>query len=490
MKYLYVLFVTFLIIGSTKFAYADVVINEIAWMGTQTSANDEWIELYNSGSSSVSLDGWTLNASDGSPSIDLIGTISANGYYLLERTDDTTVPGISAGVIYSGSLSNTGETLILKDNNEIVIDTVNMTSGWSAGDSTTKDTMQKSSGSWITATPTPGVINASVPTNSGSGSGNSGSSSSGSTSGTGSGTQTTSTINTVIKQKTEQEYWQDYVKQLDPDPKYSARMIIPDNIIEHVPVKFSAVAKKFDVVTVLEGKYEWSMGDGKSYIFNQNTPITYTYQQPGEYVVIMKYYSSIFKETPDSIHQKTIIVIPAQVKTVVDIPTGNISLTNNSTDDIDLYHWKLKTFTGSSFTFSTSTILRKDSSIIITPHVHRLPYVSNKGIQLFTPDDHNVPNNGIMPDTSILQNSYKTYTASKISEDTDMFSNENNQQDFDENFQESLYQIPQTASITPFVNSTSKKLIVLIVLFIIGIFLAVLGFNKILSISNNHKTSS
>ena len=488
MKYLYILLITIMMFGVAGCAHADVVINEIAWMGTTTSANDEWIELYNSGSDSVTLDGWTLNASDGSPKIDLIGTISAGGYYLVERTDDATVPGITAGVIYSGSLSNTGETLLLKNNNEITVDTVNMSGGWTAGDSTTKNTMQKSGGAWITGTPTPGVVNVSNSSNSGSGSGNSGSGSSGSSSGISSSTQTTSTTTTVTKPKTEQEYWQEYVKQLDPDPKYSARMIVPDTIVEHVPVKFSAVVKKFDLITVLEGKYEWSMGDGQSYVFRENKPITYTYQQPGEYVVMMKYYSNVFKEEADSIHQKTITVIPALIKTFVDVPTGNITLTNTSTGDIDLYQWKLQAFTGSSFAFVTSTILRKDSSITITPHVHQLPYVSNKGIQLLTPDGYRVPNSGVASTTTQpLSLSHTSYSTPENTANS--FIENNNQEIPNEDSGESLYEVPQTASVSPFVNKPFSSSLLFIIIFVIGTLCATFGFHKISSILSDHKTS-
>ncbi|MEK7173873.1 MAG: lamin tail domain-containing protein, partial [Patescibacteria group bacterium] len=75
-----------------------VVVNEIAWMGTVTSANDEWIELYNNGSEAVDLTGWRITAADGQPDITLDAnicpntTIPAGGYFLLERTDDETVP--------------------------------------------------------------------------------------------------------------------------------------------------------------------------------------------------------------------------------------------------------------------------------------------------------------------------------------------------------------------------------------------------------------
>ncbi|MBH0230380.1 phospholipase D-like domain-containing protein [Halobacillus yeomjeoni] len=135
----------------------DVVINEVAWMGTTTSYNDEWIELHNPTGSTITLDGWTLNAADGSPAINLTGTIPANGYYLLERTDDSTVSGTAANLIYSGSLSNSGEILELKDAGSTLIDSVD---SWYAGDNDTKATMERvdpgvdgtTASNWATAT--------------------------------------------------------------------------------------------------------------------------------------------------------------------------------------------------------------------------------------------------------------------------------------------------------------------------------------------------
>jgi hypothetical protein len=79
----------------------DVVVSEITWMGTTTSYNDEWIELYNNTASIIDLTGWTLDAADDTPAITLTGSIPAGGHFLLERTDDTTVPGVDADLIYS-----------------------------------------------------------------------------------------------------------------------------------------------------------------------------------------------------------------------------------------------------------------------------------------------------------------------------------------------------------------------------------------------------
>ena len=89
----------------------NVVINEIAWMGTNASYSDEWIELYNNSDYAIDIKNWKLEANDKSPEIFLKGQIPAKGFFLLERTNDETLPDIKADLIYKGNLSNKGEYL-------------------------------------------------------------------------------------------------------------------------------------------------------------------------------------------------------------------------------------------------------------------------------------------------------------------------------------------------------------------------------------------
>ncbi len=146
------LFFTLLIFSAQAANLGNVVINEIAWMGTENSANDEWIELYNNTDNTINLDGWILKADDGTPEIKLSGIILAESFYLLERTDDSTVPEISADLIYKGALGNDGEDLKLFDNSGNLIDEANCSSGWFAGDNSTKQTMERTdSGDWQTS---------------------------------------------------------------------------------------------------------------------------------------------------------------------------------------------------------------------------------------------------------------------------------------------------------------------------------------------------
>lgn len=144
-----------------------VVINEVAWMGTLTSASDEWIELYNPDDDAHDFEGWELVSSDGKLYADLDGShITAHGYAILERTDDDVLPDITATALYTGGLSNTppsGYVLRLLDPQCGVIDTVVVQGVWPAGDAFTRRTMERvGDGAWQTsALPqgTPGRIN-------------------------------------------------------------------------------------------------------------------------------------------------------------------------------------------------------------------------------------------------------------------------------------------------------------------------------------------
>jgi len=101
-----------------------VVINEIAWAGTDASIYDEWIELYNRSDKDIDLSDWILYSEDSlldlsfSEASDKI--IEANSYYLIESQDDNTISDILADCVFafnededSDGLSNNGEHLIL-----------------------------------------------------------------------------------------------------------------------------------------------------------------------------------------------------------------------------------------------------------------------------------------------------------------------------------------------------------------------------------------
>lgn len=128
--------------GFVKAAQPELLINEIAWMGTEESWADEWIELYNPSDQKINLEEWKLVTKDKNLNIDLQGTIKPNSFFILERTDDETLPEIKADQIYTGSLTNEGQYLKLMKG-EQVIQEINDKAGWRAGNSDDFKTMER-----------------------------------------------------------------------------------------------------------------------------------------------------------------------------------------------------------------------------------------------------------------------------------------------------------------------------------------------------------
>ena len=148
--------------GGQSPAQNKVIFNEIAWMGTVNSANDEWIELKNISGNSVDLTGWQILDKDEQIKI-VFGnfTLAPNAFFLLERTDDDSAPGISADFIYTGALNNNNETLYLFDKNCTLQDKVAATPDWPAGDNSSKKTMERKTNlAWQTSRSSGGTAKA------------------------------------------------------------------------------------------------------------------------------------------------------------------------------------------------------------------------------------------------------------------------------------------------------------------------------------------
>lgn len=154
------IFVFTLLIAISGFFYTqialtdapDVIISEICWMGDSESSSHEWIELKNNTDEDINLEGWILVALDSSPNIFLAGILPSGSYFLLERTSDESAPEVLADLIYSGALSNSGETLELRDEDDDLVDFVDSLENWAAGDNETKQTMERKEDlSWQTS---------------------------------------------------------------------------------------------------------------------------------------------------------------------------------------------------------------------------------------------------------------------------------------------------------------------------------------------------
>jgi len=118
----------------------EVAINEIAWMGTQTDFNHQWIELYNNTEGEINLSGWKLIVKDNFE-IALTGKIPGQGFYLLENNESATSE--DANQIYIGSLAGTGGVLELYDQFGNLVDRAYCSNRWFAGDKDSKTSMER-----------------------------------------------------------------------------------------------------------------------------------------------------------------------------------------------------------------------------------------------------------------------------------------------------------------------------------------------------------
>ena len=315
-------------------------------MGTTSSVNAEWIELYNNSDTAVSLDGWTLVASDGSPDISISGNISAWGYFLLERTSDTSVPGISADIIYTGALANTGETLYLKNSSGSTVDTVVGGSDWSSvgGDKDTKETAQYASSGWFTGEGTPKAKNIGV------------------VEVVYSGEDTVDEIEAHVSE----------TKNSVRDNSTEADIYTERNVaVVGVPFEFVGSG---DRETETSGiGYRWNFGDGTT---GSGNIIRHTFLQTGEYEV---YLSSTKRGSNKKVDSVIVEVIEPQVSitwTETGV-RGYVSIRNSSEVSVDMSGWILTTSQGERFCFPAMSSIAGGSTIRIMNSVSGFsdPYI-------------------------------------------------------------------------------------------------------------------
>lgn len=349
------------------FARAEIRVTEVAWMGTAASANDEWIEIHNEGSSSVDLSGWTLSSSDGTPSISLSGTIGAGEYKLLERTDDTTFPGITALVIFTGAIGNEGESLALKEGGA-TIQSLSYSGGWPAGDVATKHTMQWNGASWITASESAG----------------------GPTTGSGGdeeqedegGEETSEEITTGASiEEEEKKVYETMLLKIER----------PKMAIAGAPTLFHMEALNYDRRILHRGEFHWNMGDGSTTIImggskSARNGFSYTYEHPGTYHVTVKYWKTNFEDMPADLSDDFVLEVFEPTIAITRVhPDGGIEIKNASSREIDLSRWRLRDPFGSMWVVPDDTKILAGKTFTFSKKATRLSPLS--GVDMFTPGE-------------------------------------------------------------------------------------------------------
>lgn len=321
---------------------AAVFINEIAWMGTTVSPSNEWIELASDGSTPVDMAGWVLSI-EGKKDIALSGSISPGGFYLIERTDDTTVPTVPADLVasFGTGLANTGAIISLRDAGGAVVDRVDGSQGWNiggtaVGNNTTKETAQKGMTGWTTGAPTPRAINVGVvivptqeapatpvPTNTPSGN-----------------------------------------SSFPVEPQIFADAGVATRIVSTgAPVVFVGHVFGFKKEPIENARMVWSFGDGGR---AEGTSVAHTYYYPGDYIAVLDAASGYYGASD----RVAVRVVAPQfaIHTGGDSVRSFVAIENRGGDEIDLSLWQIQS-AGKTFILPQNTILGARKTLTLASEV-------------------------------------------------------------------------------------------------------------------------
>ena len=347
-----------------SYVFASVFMSEVAWMGNATSASNEWIELQNDGGN-VDLSGWILRI-EGANDINLSGEIKAGGYYLIERTDDESVPNITADVIapFKNGLSNSGEILVLLDQSGAVADKIVSGEGWAdiGGDNTTKHTAQKTSGSWITAASTPKAINASVASSPPPSS--SGAPTEAQTQTPASDNQPSNTTATTYEEP----------KRITADAGENETATAGTRVI------FEGSAMGLQNKPLPDARLLWSFGDGAT---AEGKKVEHTFIYPGTYTISLTASSGEWSDTDRikiEVHEATI-----SISAVDSSEDGFITLSNNNQNDADISRWSLLAGQ-TAFYFPDNTFIGSSSKTTFPNPITKLAWSAGEKIVLRYPN--------------------------------------------------------------------------------------------------------
>ncbi|MDP3735604.1 MAG: lamin tail domain-containing protein [bacterium] len=330
---------------------AQVSIVEIMYDLEGSDSGREWVEVFNGGGSDVDLFDWRFFEGETNHKLTTVqgGSALAPGGYAVIADNATQFLGDHAGfsgVLFdsSFSLGNTGELLALRDGALADTDSVTYSSEWGAvGDGLS---LQKSGGSWIAASPTPGAANATTPvpaptsgggsSSGGSSAGTGGSSESGSTPPAGGGTSSGSTGGGSLSAA---------------KPEISARTSGPSAVTVGALAEFRGEAIGFKGEPLENARLIWNFGDGSS---GEGRAVLHSWRHPGEYVVVLSLASGEYTATARLTVRAAAAALT--ISAVAEGASGFIELTNEGKQDVDLSAWRLHAGER-HFTFPKNTIL-------------------------------------------------------------------------------------------------------------------------------------
>lgn len=331
-------------------AHAAIVITEVMYNPDGADTGNEWIELYNSGASAVTLvagsSGWKVNDGSNHNLVDPADgegrgtlTIAAGGLFVLTSNPAQFIASHSGSytVIKSAiSLNNTAATLSFTDNTGVVHDSVSYASELGASDD--GNSLHRSGSTFTASAPTPGSFTETIFSSQSS---NSQTSSVTSTS-TASTSAASTTFIPSITVKAESD---------------GAALVGAGTLFEA-----SAFGIKGEALTS-NVRYVWNFGDGGS---AEGKRVFHTFRYPGSYVVWVtaahNYYSGSARTMVEAIMPEVLLRAEGD---------GSLTVVNESPGELNIGLWSLSEG-GISFIIPEDTFVSAGEGIRFSPLITKL----------------------------------------------------------------------------------------------------------------------
>ena len=325
---------SFLIFPS--YVFAQISITEIMYDAPGGDDGREWVEISNSGPTTVVLSALRLREAETNHKLaEFFGgaTLPSGAYAIIANNPEKfkgDFPNFSGVLVDSSfSLSNAGETLSIRDG-DINLDSVSYTTEWGAkGDG---NSLQKINGEWKASSPTPGEAN-SLNTNS--------------------KVAPTQGENSSASDSS-LDVW---AESFPVESQIFAHAGKDKKAVAGQTLEFTGKAWGLKNEPLLNAKYGWTFGDGGQAF---GIHVTHTFRHVGSYVVVLNVSSGEY-----SASNRLLVIVSepqifiTQIKNETD---GYVEILNLSSNELDLSFWGLKSG-GKIFSFPSGTILLSKSKV-------------------------------------------------------------------------------------------------------------------------------
>lgn len=345
---------------------AQIQITEIMYDLVGGDTGKEWIEVYNSGSTSVDLSEWFLFENETNHRISSViedgnSIIEVGAYAVLVDNPEKFYedwPNFSGLVLDSAfSLKNIDELLVIKNPDKEETDSIHYYADWGAnGDG---NSLQKINGDWKATLPTLGKANF-VSENS-------------------------NQNQEIIQEEAEEETSSG---TNNSPPVIPIEINIKANILDldYLPVAgadftLRAIATGLKGEPLQNEKYQWTLGDGSK---KEGQNILHRYSYPGEYMVVLEVISG---EHSTCAKKKIKVIAPDIIISKIgkSLNDNFIELYNPSNYELDLSWWRLQV-DGNFFTLPKNTILLPKNYLKLPFDVTKLLPQKNSLIRLLFPN--------------------------------------------------------------------------------------------------------